>query len=66
MMITHDVDEAIYMSERIILMTNGPEANIGEILTVPFYHPRERHAIQDSTEYYQLRNRALDFLERYQ
>jgi nitrate/nitrite transport system ATP-binding protein len=74
MMITHDVDEAIYMSDRIILMTNGPEANIGEILTVPFPHPRgaaapatqDRHAIQESKEYYELRNQALDFLEQYQ
>jgi nitrate/nitrite transport system ATP-binding protein len=65
MMITHDVDEAIYMSDRIILMTNGPEANIGEILTVPFPHPRDRHAIQESHEYLELRNHALDFLERY-
>jgi len=45
MMITHDVDEAIYMSDRIILMTNGPSANIGEILTVPFAHPRDRMAM---------------------
>lgn len=66
MMITHDVDEAIYMSDRIILMTNGPEAKIGEVLNVPFPHPRDRHAIQESTEYYELRNRALDFLEQYQ
>ena len=66
MMITHDVDEAIYMSDRIILMTNGPEANIGEILTVPFPHPRDRHAIQESREYQELRNRALNFLEQYQ
>ncbi len=65
MMITHDVDEAIYMSDRIILMTNGPKANIGEILTVPFSHPRDRHAIQESHEYLELRNHALDFLERY-
>jgi nitrate/nitrite transport system ATP-binding protein len=65
MMITHDVDEAIYMSDRIILMTNGPEAKIGEILTVPFPHPRDRHAIQESHEYLELRNHALDFLERY-
>jgi nitrate/nitrite transport system ATP-binding protein len=65
MMITHDVDEAIYMSDRIILMTNGPEAKIGEIFTVPFPHPRDRHAIQESHEYLELRNHALDFLERY-
>ena len=65
MMITHDVDEAIYMSDRIVLMTNGPAANIGEILEVPFDHPRDRHAMRESKEYYELRNHALDFLERY-
>ncbi len=64
-MITHDVDEAIFMSDRIVLMTNGPHANIGEILTVPFPHPRERHAMRETQEYYDLRNHALDFLERY-
>jgi nitrate/nitrite transport system ATP-binding protein len=66
MMITHDVDEAIYMSDRIILMTNGPEANIGSVLKVPFPHPRDRGAIQKSQEYADLRNQALDFLEQYQ
>jgi nitrate/nitrite transport system ATP-binding protein len=66
MMITHDVDEAIYMSDRIILMTNGPQATIGEILDVPFSHPRDRNAIQESKEYYDLRNHALAFLERFQ
>ena len=65
MMITHDVDEAIYMSDRIVLMTNGPNATIGEILTVPFAHPRDRHAMRETQEYYDLRNHALDFLERY-
>ncbi|PSB07967.1 bacitracin ABC transporter ATP-binding protein [Pleurocapsa sp. CCALA 161] len=66
MMITHDVDEAIYMSDRIILMTNGPEAQIGEILKVPFPHPRDRQKILKSQEYYDLRNQALEFLEQYQ
>ncbi len=65
MMITHDVDEAIYMSDRIVLMTNGPKATIGEILMVPFAHPRDRHAMRETQEYYDLRNHALDFLERY-
>lgn len=65
MMITHDVDEAIYMADRIVLMTNGPNANIGEILTVPFSRPRDRHAMRETQEYYDLRNHALDFLERY-
>jgi nitrate/nitrite transport system ATP-binding protein len=66
MMITHDVDEAIYMSDRIILMTNGPEATIGKILKVPFPHPRDRQKILKSQEYYDLRNQALEFLEQYQ
>ena len=63
MMITHDVDEAIYMSDRIVLMTNGPEATIGEILNVPFPHPRDRTQIRNSPEYYDLRNHALNFLD---
>lgn len=65
MMITHDVDEAIYMSDRIVMMTNGPAATIGEILEVPFPHPRDRHELRESKEYYELRNHALDFLDRY-
>lgn len=73
MMITHDVDEAIYMSDRIVLMTNGPAATIGEILTVPFEHPRVseaapselRAAMRNSNEYYELRNHALNFLDHY-
>ncbi|MFB2772247.1 ABC transporter ATP-binding protein [Pelatocladus sp. BLCC-F211] len=64
MMITHDVDEAIYMSDRIVLMTNGPSAKIGEILEVPFPHPRDRSEMRNSKEYYELRNYALNFLER--
>ncbi len=65
MMITHDIDEALYMSDRIVIMTNGPRAKIGEILKVPFPHPRDRHAVRESSEYYELRNHALDFLEQY-
>lgn len=65
MMITHDVDEAIYMSDRIVLMTNGPEATIGEILDVSFDHPRDRTSMRNSKDYYDLRNHALNFLDRY-
>jgi nitrate/nitrite transport system ATP-binding protein len=65
MMITHDVDEALYMSDRIVMMTNGPHAKIGEILKVPFEHPRDRQALRESKEYYELRNHALNFLDRY-
>ncbi len=65
MMITHDVDEALYMSDRIVMMTNGPAAKIGEILEVPFPHPRDRQALRNSREYFELRNYALNFLDRY-
>lgn len=65
MMITHDVDEAIYMADRIVMMTNGPHAKIGEILEVPFPHPRDRAALRESKEYYDLRNHALDFLDQH-
>jgi nitrate/nitrite transport system ATP-binding protein len=61
-MITHDIDEAIYMSDRIVLMTNGPEATIGEILDVPFPHPRDRMAIRHDPAYQELHAAALDFL----
>ncbi|HAA29688.1 MAG TPA: bacitracin ABC transporter ATP-binding protein [Cyanobacteria bacterium UBA8553] len=65
MMITHDVDEALYMSDRIVMMTNGPNAKIGEVLEVPFPHPRDRQALRASKEYFELRNHALNFLDRY-
>ncbi|MBW4551906.1 MAG: ABC transporter ATP-binding protein [Aphanocapsa sp. GSE-SYN-MK-11-07L] len=61
-MITHDIDEAIYMSDRIILMTNGPAATIGEILEVPFPHPRDRDHIREEPAYQQIHAQALDFL----
>ncbi len=65
MMITHDVEEAIFMADRIVLMTNGPAAKIGEILDVPFSHPRDRTSMRNSKEYMELRNHALNFLDRY-
>ena len=65
MMITHDVEEAIFMADRIVLMTNGPAAKIGEILDVPFSHPRDRAAMRNTKEYLELRDRALNFLDRY-
>jgi nitrate/nitrite transport system ATP-binding protein len=66
MMITHDVDEAIFMSDRVVMMTNGPKATIGKVLDIPLLRPRDRHELRESKEYYELRNQALDFLERYQ
>ena len=65
MMVTHDVDEALYMADRIVLMTNGPAARIGEILDVPFDHPRNIQEIRELPAYYELRNHALNFLDRH-
>ncbi|MBE9182723.1 ATP-binding cassette domain-containing protein [Oculatella sp. LEGE 06141] len=65
MMITHDVDEALFMSDRIIMMTNGPHAKIGEILEVPFPHPRKIEDVRGSKEFFALRNHALNFLDHH-
>jgi ABC-type nitrate/sulfonate/bicarbonate transport system ATPase subunit len=64
LMITHDIDEALFLADRIVLMTNGPAARIGEILTLPFPRPRERARLMEMPEYYDIRNHALDFLYR--
>lgn len=64
LMITHDIDEALFLADRVVMMTNGPHAKIGEIVEVPFSRPRDRAAIMEDSQYYELRNYALDFLFR--
>ena len=61
-MITHDVDEAIYLADRIVLMTNGPEARIAEIVVNPLPPDRAQGTIHHDPHYYALRNHLLDFL----
>ena len=61
-MITHDVDEAVLLSDRIVMMTNGPEATIGEILDIELERPRDRLALADLPEYAHLRAQVLKFL----
>lgn len=63
LVITHDVDEAIYMSDRVCMMTNGPEAGVGQVLHLPFERPRDRHAVLEHPDYYDLRGCLLNFLE---
>jgi nitrate ABC transporter ATP-binding subunit len=63
LMVTHDVDEALFLSDRIALMTAGPRARIGEIVEVGFARPRERGAVLEHPDYYHLREHLLDFLE---
>ncbi len=62
LMITHDIDEALFLADRLVLMTNGPAAKIGEIMEIPFKRPRDRTRIMETPEYYKLRNYALDYL----
>ncbi len=62
LMITHDIDEALFLADKLVMMTNGPAANIGEVMEIPFARPRDRSRIMETPEYYKLRNYALDFL----
>jgi nitrate/nitrite transport system ATP-binding protein len=62
MMITHDVDEAVLLSDRIVMMTNGPSATIGEILSVPFPRPRKRLDLVEDATYVHARAAVLEFL----
>jgi ABC-type nitrate/sulfonate/bicarbonate transport system ATPase subunit len=63
LMVTHDVDEALFLSDNVVMMTNGPEARVGEVLAVPFERPRERKAVLEHAAYYELRARMIGFLE---
>jgi ABC-type nitrate/sulfonate/bicarbonate transport system ATPase subunit len=64
-MVTHDIDEALYLADRLILMTDGPEARVGETLRVPFPRPRIRSEILSQPEYSEYRRRVIDFLENH-
>jgi nitrate/nitrite transport system ATP-binding protein len=61
-MVTHDVDEAVLLSDRIVMMTNGPAATIGEILEVDLDKPRNRLALANDARYHKLRGEVLEFL----
>jgi ABC-type nitrate/sulfonate/bicarbonate transport system ATPase subunit len=62
-MVTHDVDEALLLADRIAMMTSGPAATIGEIIDVPFPRPRRREDILNRPDYFWLRDSVLGFLE---
>lgn len=64
LMITHSIDEALFLADRVVMMTNGPAATIGEILELPFPRPRQRAQLMEMPEYFDVRNHALDFLYR--
>jgi bicarbonate transport system ATP-binding protein len=61
-LVTHGIDECIFLADRLVMMTNGPAAGIGAILDIPFPRPRDRTQIMEDPLYYDLRNQALEFL----
>lgn len=61
--ITHDVDEAIFLADRVIMMTSGPKAQIGDILNIEFERPRERKELLNHPDFYHYRKHLIDFLE---
>ena len=62
-MITHDVDEAIFLADRVVMMTSGPKAKIGDTLKVDFERPRTRKSVIEHPDYYNYRKYLIDFLE---
>jgi nitrate/nitrite transport system ATP-binding protein len=65
-MVTHDVDEAVLLSDRVVMMTNGPAARIGEVLEIDLARPRDRLALATDARYMRLRTQVLQFLYRKQ
>jgi nitrate ABC transporter ATP-binding subunit len=64
-MVTHDIDEALYLSDRLILMTDGPGATVGDVFAVPFARPRVRAAVLADARYHGARRHVVDFLEHH-
>jgi nitrate/nitrite transport system ATP-binding protein len=64
-MVTHDVDEAILLADRVVMMTNGPRATIGKILKIDLPRPRDRKALLEDPKFYQYRQEVLHFLAEY-
>jgi nitrate/nitrite transport system ATP-binding protein len=64
--VTHDVDEAILLADRVVMMTNGPNARVGRIMEIDLPRPRSRKALVDHPDFYAYREELLDFLEAYE
>ena len=62
LMVTHDVDEAVLLSDRIVMMTNGPAATIGDIVHVELPRPRDRVQLAEDAQYHHYRREVLEFL----
>lgn len=64
MIVTHDVDEAVFMADRCVMMSNGPKAGVGEVLEIDFPRPRDREAIFGDTKFFEYREHLIAFLEQ--
>jgi nitrate/nitrite transport system ATP-binding protein len=64
--VTHDVDEAILLADRVVMMTNGPKARIGRVMDVSIPRPRTRRALLEHQHYYKYRQQLLSFLEEFE
>jgi nitrate/nitrite transport system ATP-binding protein len=64
LLVTHDVDEALFMSDRVLILKSNGVSSIAEDLRVPFAHPRDRRALREDAEFHRLRNHLLDLLEQ--
>jgi len=64
--ITHDLEEAIALSDRVVMMTNGPNARIGKVLDIDIPRPRTRRALLEHPRYYDYREQVLSFLDEYE
>jgi nitrate/nitrite transport system ATP-binding protein len=64
--VTHDVDEAILLADRVVMMTNGPNARIGKVMSVDIPRPRTRRSLLEHPRYYEYRQELLSFLEEFE
>jgi energy-coupling factor transporter ATP-binding protein EcfA2 len=62
LMVTHDVDEAVFLSDRVVMMTNGPEADVGDVLEIDYPRPRDRKSFMGTPKYYEYREHLISFL----
>ena len=65
LMVTHDVDEAVFLADRVVMMTSGPAAHVGGTIPIDLPRPRHREALLDEASFYDLRGQLLDFLENH-
>jgi len=64
LMVTHDIDEAIYLADRVVVMTDGPAATIREVIPIPLSRPREKRSVMHDARYLEIKEHLLTLLEK--